>query len=288
MTQPARVALVTDSTACMPPELYQKYSISVAPQVLIWGNETFRDGVDIQPNEFYKRLAKATVMPSTSQVTPSEFYAIFKQLTEQGQQVLAILVAATLSGTIASAVQAKAMLPPNQAEQIEIVDSHSVAMAMGFHLLEAGKAAAQGASLAECKALAEEARNHTGVVLTVDTLEFLHRGGRIGGATRFLGTALNIKPILELRDGRIEALERVRTRGKSLNRLVELAEKGVAGRKPVRLAFLHANAEADALKLMNLTNGYLKPVEFYITPVSPVIGTHTGPGTAGIVYMAGM
>jgi DegV family protein with EDD domain len=161
-------------------------------------------------------------------------------------------------------------------------------MAMGFHVLAAARAAEAGASLAECKAIAEKAREHTGILLTVDTLEFLHRGGRIGGASRFLGTALNIKPILELVEGRLEPLERVRTRGKAVARLVELLEERVGDRRPVRLAVIHANAAVDAQALLTLANVKMKAIEALVTDVSPVIGTHVGPGTIAITYMAGM
>jgi DegV family protein with EDD domain len=122
----------------------------------------------------------------------------------------------------------------------------------------------------------------------VDTLEFLHRGGRIGGGARFLGTALNIKPILEVRDGRIEALERVRTRTKSLTRLIELVEERTAGKSPLRLATLHANAPDEARSLLTEATNRLGAVENIFSEVSPVIGNHAGPGTVGLAYMAGM
>jgi DegV family protein with EDD domain len=281
----SRVAVVTDSTAYIPGDLVEQHQITVTPQVLIWGEETFRDGVDIQPNEFYTRLKKAKVMPTTSQATIGSFKNIFENLAEQNVEILAILVAEKLSGTIDSARQAQAMLPD---ARIEIVDSGSVAMALGFTTLTAARAAQNGASLAECKALAERAAKHTGVVFAVDTLEFLHRGGRIGGGTRFLGTALNIKPILELKNGHVEAIERVRTRKKSLQRLIELVEERVAGRQPVRLAMLHANAPEDARELMNEAAARLNPVETVFSQVSPVVGTHAGPGTVGLAFMAGM
>ena len=217
----SKIALVTDSTVSMPKELTEKYNIIVAPQVLIWGAETFEDGVDITPSEFYTRIKKATIMPSTTQVTVASFHEIYKKLLEQDYQILSILVSSKLSGTVNSAVQAKEMMPPDA--PIEIVDSNSTAMAMGFHLLTVARAIQQGASLPECVALAQKATQHTGIFFAVDTLEFLHRGGRIGGATRFMGTLLNFNPILELRDGRVEAAERVRTRGKSLERIRELA-----------------------------------------------------------------
>ena len=280
-----KIAIVTDSTVYLPKELVEKYFIKVAPQVLVWGNETYADGVDIQPSEFYERLKTAKVMPSTSQVTPATFHKIFTELYEQDYQILAILLSEALSGTIASAVQAREMFP---GATIEIVDSRTTSMATGFHVLRAAEAVAQGASLAECVEVAERARQHTGVVFAVDTLEFLHRGGRIGSGTRFLGTALKLKPILEVVGGRVEAVERVRTRKKSLERLVELVEERIAGRKPVRLATLHASAADDAQELLAQANRRIESIENIFTEVSPVVGTHTGPGTVGLAFMAGM
>ncbi len=159
---------------------------------------------------------------------------------------------------------------------------------MGFHLLTVARAIKQGATLPECLALAQKALGQTGIFFAVDTLEFLHRGGRIGGATRFLGTLLNFKPILELRDGRVEAVERVRTRRKSLSRIVELVVEQVGSRTPVRLASLHANAAEDAQIVLNEASEKLNPVESYMSEVSPVIGANAGPGVVGLVYMAGM
>lgn len=281
----SKVALVTDSTAYIPADLVQKYHLTVAPQELIWGDKTYQDGVDIQPDEFYQRLKTASVMPTTSQVTIPNFKQIFQKLLEEGNDILAILISAKLSGTIDSAVQAKQMLPD---ANIEIVDSYTTAMAMGFQVLTVAKAAQEGATLAECKRLAEEARNHVGVIFAVDTLEFLHRGGRIGGGSRFLGTALNIKPILEVVGGRVEAVERVRTRKKSLDRVVELIEERTRGKNPIRIASLHANAEEEARGLLKEVTQRVNPVETIFTTVSPVVGTHAGPGTLGLAYMAGM
>jgi DegV family protein with EDD domain len=252
---------------------------------LIWGEENYLDGVDIQPSEFYTRLKSAKIMPSSSQVTPKIFYEIFKAQVDQGNQVLAVLVSTDLSGTIASALQAKEMLP---GASIEIIDSRTTAMAMGFQVLAAARAAENGASLAEMKAIAEQARNHVGVVFAVDTLEFLHRGGRIGGGSRFLGAALNIKPILEVTGGKVEGIEKVRTRSKSLSRLVEIIAERIGGQTSVHLATLHANALDDAQLLLQEATAQLKPVESILAEVSPVVGTHAGPGTVGLAFMAGM
>ncbi|NMC14972.1 MAG: DegV family protein [Chloroflexi bacterium] len=280
----SKVAIVTDSTAYIPPELVEQYKIHVAPLELIWGDETFRDGVDIQPKEFYTRLKTATIMPTTSQVTIPYFQELFTDLIGKDFSVLCILISEKLSGTVNSAVQARKILPESP---IEIVDSYSTSMALGFIVMTAAKAATQNASLKECKELAEQARRHTDVVFAVDTLDFLHRGGRIGGASRFLGTALNIKPILQVADGQVEAVEKVRTRSKSLSRLVELVEERSSGKRPLRIAVVHANAEADARDLLEQTKK-LHAEEYVLSQVSPVIGTHAGPGTVGIAFMAGM
>jgi len=282
----SKIALVTDSTASMPKELSDKYNIIVAPQILIWGEETFEDGVNITPSEFYTRLKKATIMPSTTQVTVAKFHELYQSLLAQDYQILTVIISAKLSGTLNSALQAKAMFPAEA--PIEIVDSNTTAMAIGFHLLTIARAIKQGATLPECVALAQKAREHTGIFFAVDTLEFLHRGGRIGGATRFLGTMLNFKPILEVRDGRVEAIERVRTRRKSLSRIVELVVDQIGNRTPIRLASLHANAPEDAQAVLDEASEKLKPIETYSSEVSPVVGVHAGPGVVGLVYMAGM
>lgn len=281
----AKVALVTDSTAYIPPELVKEYDISVAPQILIWNGEELRDDVDIKPDEFYQRLSRTTVMPSTSQVTPAGFHKIFKEKVDAGYEVLAVLISEKLSGTIASALQAREMLP---GAPIEIFDSRITAMAMGFQVIEAAKLAKLGASLSDCKAAAEMVSDRVGVIFAVDTLEFLHRGGRIGGAARFLGTALKLKPILEVNGGRVEAIERVRTRAKSLERLIELVEERTQGRRPLHLATLHANARQEACELLETASRRLGAAQSILSEVSPVVGTHAGPGTVGLAYMAGI
>jgi DegV family protein with EDD domain len=281
----AKVAVVTDSTSYIPTEFIQKYQIEVAPQVLIWGDQTLEDGVDILPLEFYKRLSSSKTLPTTSQVTPRSFEKSFKKLVDQGYDILSILISDQLSGTIASAIQAKDNFP---GANIEIVNSKTTAMALGFIVLAAARAAESGADLMECKRIAEMATGNVGVVFAVDTLEFLHRGGRIGGAAKLFGTALNIKPILEVTGGRVESIEKVRTRSKSLGRLVELIEERIAGRSPIHLATLHANAADEALQLLDTASKKLSAVESIFSEVSPVVGNHAGPGTIGLAFLAGV
>jgi DegV family protein with EDD domain len=283
----SKIAIVTDSTAYIPADLIQKYNLTVTPQVLIWGEETFRDGVDIQPDEFYARLKTTKVMPTTSQVTPITMKTTFEDLIGKGYDVLGIFLSAKLSGTIQSAVQAIEMMG-TAGEKVTYVDSWSTAMAMGFQVLAVARAVADGADLNEAVALAEKAREHTGVYFAVDTLEFLHRGGRIGGAKRFFGTALNVKPVLAVQDGHIEAVEQIRTKKKALERVLELVVEQTTGKTPIHLAALHASAEEEAQTLLEKATKELDAIESIMSTVSPVVGTHAGPGTVGLAYMAGM
>ena len=193
-----KIALVTDSTAYIPGELSKAYNITIVPLNLIWGDQTYRDGVDIQPDEFSARLQPTKVMPTTSQVPVLDMQRTFQELVDKGFEVLGIFISANLSGTWQSAIQARAALGAF-GEKVHVIDSNATSMAMGFSVLAAAPAAQQGASMNDCIALAEEACRHVGVYFVVETLEFLHRGGRIGGATRFIGSALNLKPILDER-----------------------------------------------------------------------------------------
>ena len=283
----SKVAIVTDSTAYIPKDLREKYPISVVPQVVTWGEEVFEDDVTITPEQFYTRLRSAKVMPKTSQVSVVNMHKAFETLLAQGYEVLGMFVSSKLSGTFQSANLAREELT-NGRDKIHLIDSETVAMALGFQVLAVVRAAQEGASVPDCLALAEKAKSHTGVYLTVDTLEFLHRGGRIGGAQRFLGTALNLKPVLAVEGGRIEPVERVRTRMKALDRVVEIVAEKCAGKSPVRIATLHADAQQDAKYLLDKIVPLVNPVETVMAAVSPAVGANAGPGTVGLAYMIGM
>jgi DegV family protein with EDD domain len=275
------IQIVTDSTGYIPADLVRKYSIQVAPQILIWGDETLRDGIDILPDAFYERLKTASVMPTTSQATVADFHEFFQKAAAQGRPVLAILLSSKLSGTISSAVQAKELVPQ---AHVEIIDSYATSMAMGYQVLAAARAAESGKGFADVVAVARDAVNKTGVVFVVDTLEFLHRGGRIGGAAKLLGTALNLKPVLELRDGRLEPVEKIRTKTKAVSRMLDIVEERVKGKANVRLATIHAAARDEAQRLLDEAVARLRPVEAFVVEASPVVGTHAGPGTVGLAY----
>ncbi len=282
----AKVGIVTDSTATIPDELIQQYTIRVVPLILIWGQETFQDGVDMLPGEFYRRLSTSRIMPTTSQATIPSMQKAFSDMLAEGLDVLGIFLSSKLSGTVDSALQARKLIPGAE-EKISIVDSLATIMAMGWPVLTAARAAEAGENLAECTRVAEQARDQTSVLFVVETLEFLRRGGRIGGAQALLGTALNIKPVLELQDGRIESVERIRTKRKAIERMLALASERIGGRSPIRVATAHADCEDEALVILEKARQRFNPIETVVTPLSPVIGAHAGPGTVAISYMTG-
>lgn len=278
----AKVAIVTDSSPYIPENIILENNIHVVPLTVIWGDEDFYDGVDITPVEFYQRLDNAKVMPSTSQPSVADFEVLFRSLHEEGYDILSILISEDLSGTVSSATQAKKMLPE---ANIEIINSKTLAMALGFLVLSAARAANQGASLSECKRLVENNLDKVGVIFVLDTLEFLHRGGRIGGAKRFMGTLLNVKPVLAIQDGLIVPVDSVRTQKKALERIVDLIEERTSGQKNIRLATLHADNPDTAQFIMDKALERIPSVEQVFSEVSPVIGTHAGPGAVGLAYL---
>ncbi|HEY3310444.1 MAG TPA: DegV family protein [Anaerolineales bacterium] len=277
-----KVAILTDSTANIPAGLLQQYDIHSVPLDVVWGQETFEDGVTLSPHEFYDRLNNSKIMPSTSQPSVGKMQAAMDALLGRDQVVLGIFLSAQLSGTFQSAIQARALL--SAGSEVEIVDSQMTTLAMGFQVLAAARAAAQGAGLADCVQAAAQVRQNSGVYFMVDTLEFLHRGGRIGGAQRFFGTALGTKPILYMNDGKIDSFERVRTKGKALDRLLDIVVEKCAGKSPVRLAAAHASALDEARALLAKASQRLNPLETLIADLSPVIGAHVGPGTVALAY----
>ena len=279
----SKIAIVTDSTSFLPSDLVKKHNITVTPQVLIWDEETLQDGVDIQPSEFYTRLKNSKTMPSTSQVSPNVMQSTFQGLVDKGYEVVGIFVSSKLSGTLQSAAQGKEQMG-TAGEKVTLVDSYATSMSLGLIALAAARAADNGANLKETVAIAEKAKQNSGLFFAVDTLEFLHRGGRIGGAQRFIGSALNLKPILALKEGKVEGVERIRTKSKAHDRVLELIAEQVTGKPNIRLATLHANAGEEAKALLDRTAQQVKAVETIFAEVSPVVGTHAGPGTVGLAY----
>jgi len=285
----AKVAVVTDSTGFIQPEFTRGLPIFYIPLHVIWGDETYLDNVDLTPDQFYAKLKVSKILPSTSQPSPAAFRDLYIKLIDEGYDILSVHIASKLSGTVDSAIQARNLLPGSH---IEIVDSETTSLAMGFQVLAGARLAAQGATLKECKVEAERARDNTGVYFVLDTLEFLHRGGRIGGAQAFMGTLLNLKPILEIRHGRVEAVERVRTSTKARERMIDLFYNRVEQfRCPVRIATLYTSDATQATELLEKARarfGLTDVGEAIQGQVGPVLGVHAGPGALGLAFMAGM
>jgi DegV family protein with EDD domain len=279
----SKIAIVTDSTSFLPAELIKKHNITVAPLILIWDKQTFQDGVDIQPSEFYTRLNSAKTMPSSSQTSPATMQSIFQNLVDKGYDVVGLFISSKLSGTVQSAMQGKEMMGA-AGEKVTVIDSLATSVNLGLIVLAAARAAESGVNLNECIAITEKTCKNSGVFFAVDTLEFLHRGGRIGGAQRFVGSMLNLKPILALEEGKVEGVERIRTKSKAHERVIELIADKVKGKSNIRLAIAHANASADAKAMLDDAAKRLGPIETIFTEVSPVVGAHTGPGTVALAY----
>ena len=280
-----KVIVTTDSSAYLPQQYVDELGVEVIPLMLNWEGKTYRDGIDIQPDEFYTRLSQSSTLPTTSQTSVNDYIKLYQRLLDEDYAVLVMPISQGISGSYFSAVQAKESFP---GAPVEVVDTKLVSMALSFQVLAAAHAARDGASLEECKQVAYEAYNHIGVYFVVDTLKYLHAGGRIGGGKRFMGTTLNIKPILEIRDGKIEAVKSVISISKALDAMVQLVEKDIAGRKPVRVSVFHAQADEKARVLLDDITKRLNADESILSYVSPVIGSHVGPGTLSIAYMAGM
>ena len=272
------IQIITDSTCDLPPEIVARYGIKIIPLQLIFGDETLRDGVDISYEEFFRRLRLANPLPTTSQPPVGVFKAAFEESLREGREVLGIFISSRLSGTFATAEAAKELLP---GEPITLVDSLSTSLGMGLQVIAAARAVERGASREEAAALVVRLREKVRVYFTLDTLDYLHRGGRIGGAQAFLGTLLNVKPLLILRDGRVEAYERVRTKRKALERMLEAVLSEV-GPEPAFVGVLHGEAEAEAKMLAEQAQARARCREMLTSTITPVLAAHTGPGVVGI------
>jgi DegV family protein with EDD domain len=257
-----RVAIVTDSTADLPPVLAAARSISVVPLTLHFDGKSLLDGVDITPEEFYRKLPSASTHPTTSQPSPGRFAETYSALLEDHDAVVSIHISEKLSGTYASARQGADLTDP---KRVHVIDSELVSMSLGLVALVASALAAM--------------RPHVQTYFSVATLEFLRRGGRIGRASALLGSVLQVKPVLCIRDGLVTPLERVRTFDRALNRVVELTREVNTG-KGVCLIVGHADAQSDAERVAR----DLEPIAdtLMIQPLGPVVGAHAGPGVVGV------
>ncbi|MBN1230725.1 MAG: DegV family protein [Anaerolineales bacterium] len=276
-----KVIVVTDSIASVPQELVDELEIRVVPAIVIWGEEQLKEGIDITAEQFFPRLKKSKVIPTTTQPGPEDFRVVFEDILSRGYDVLGVFISNKLSGTFNSAYQARKLFPDVQ-DRIIVIDSLLASMGTGWGAIDAARAAASGANLATCAEIAQKTLENTLVVLMVDTLEYLHRGGRIGGASRLVGTMLSFKPILQLVDGQLEPRDKVRTRKKAMEYLLTVGEE-FASNGTARVATMYTDNKEEAQSLnAHLAKRY-NAVETVISCVSPAIGVHVGPGTIALV-----
>jgi len=276
------VRVVTDSTACLPPERLSSLGVDVVPLRVQIGQRTATDGVDVSSAEVARAL-RSKVTVSTSRPTPAEFAERFQQVLDGGaSHVVSVHISSALSGTWESAVLAAQDFPHGV---VRVVDSRSTAMGLGFAVIAAAEKAAAGGSAAEVQGAATATVDATRTLFYVDTLEHLRRGGRIGTAAALFGTTLSVKPLLQLVEGQIVPLEKVRTSTKALARLVELTVRG-AGTRPVDLAVHHVAAADRAKDVERQLREQLPRLgESSVSELGPVIGAHLGPGVVGTVLV---
>ncbi len=272
----SRVAVVTDSTADLLPELAAANQVTVVPLTVNLDGRSYLDGVDLSPAEFYRLLQATSSHPTSSQPAPGQFKEAYERLLADHDEVVSIHVSPKLSGTMSSAQQAAAMIG---GERIHVLDSQFASMPLAALVLVAAARAARGGDASEILEDVTRVRETLRCYFAVSTLEFLRRGGRIGAAGALLGSVLQIKPILAIEDGQVVPLERVRTHDRAIGRLIELARSVDRG-SGLCLVIGHAAAEPAAQALAQELQGVARSL--VIQPLGPAVGTHAGPGTVGV------
>jgi DegV family protein with EDD domain len=248
--------------------------------LILFGEQVFRDEVDLTAPQFYRMLPEAQTPPSTSTPSMGDFLRLYQRLSQEAEAIVSIHLAREFSATIEAAQEASQML---ESIPVRVIDSHLVAMAQGFVVLEAARAVAAGEGLDQVVKRAQELIPRVNLIATLDTLEYLRRGGRIGGAAALLGTMLQIKPVIYVREGQVGVLEKPRTRKKAVQRMVEIMAERV-GSRPVHAAVLHGHALEEAERLKEEVASHFNCRELYVTELTPVLGTHGGPGALGLVF----
>jgi DegV family protein with EDD domain len=267
------IKIVTDSTADIPPDL--SAGITVVPCFIQFGTASYLDGVDITREQFYARLTGGDVMPKTAAPSAGIFEETYRRVIGEGDEVISLHVAGALSGMINSARLGAEAVPQ---ARITVYDSESVTMGLGWMCVAAARAARQGKSMAQIIARLDEMKTRAHIFAALDTIEFLRRSGRVGWASSMVGQLLHIKPLIGVYRGAVRLLDRVRTRARSIQRLVELvANLG----KLESLAVLHTTAQDAALQLAGEV-AHLAPLPIPVVEVTPVIGTHAGPNGLGL------
>ena len=276
-----KVAIVTDSVANLPTDVIREHNIYVIPQILTWEGKSLLDQIDITTEEFYRRLPLSKELPKTSQPAPGQFTEHFQKVAEGAESIVAIFVSEALSGTFQSAhLGAEAMGD----YPIELVDSRSASLGLGLLAVAAARYAAEGHDYHAVAAYVRSLVPRLRVMFVVDTLEYLHKGGRIGGAKRLVGSVLSIKPVLHLEDGKIEPLASIRTKSKAIQHMLDVVLEEMRGKSKIHAGVIHANAAEEALYIADRVRSEVNPNELLINELTPVIGANVGPGVVGMGY----
>lgn len=277
-----KVKIVTDNTTDLPEKIIREYGIEVVPLSVHFGHDTYLPGVDLTGKEFYELFKKSEELPKTSQVSMGKFLKIYQELAGEVNQIISIHLSARLSGTFHSATNAA-----DHVERVKVypVDSESVSMGMGFQIMAAVKVLDNGGSVEEALQAIERVKENLEIYFYVETLEYLEKGGRIGKAKSLLGSLLNIKPILQLKEGEIQPFEKVRGFKKGFKRLYDLVREYLGDSDPgqIQLAIMHIENQENAIKLKEKILKDLGIDEIYVRELGPIVGTHIGPGVLGIV-----
>jgi DegV family protein with EDD domain len=278
----ANTAVVLDSTADFPdaPERFPNFR--VVPLYVRFGDESFRDYVDIDPTRFYERLQASTELPTTSQPTPGDFLAVYEELAPRYEHVLSLQISSTLSGTYGSAVAAGEMLGD---DKVRVIDTRTVSASLALLALGIQRRLERGTTNEEIDAFVERYRRDHKLLFTVNTLEYLAKGGRIGKAAAFAGNLLNVKPILTIRDGEVVPLKRVRGNQKAFQEFRDLFESTSTDSPALKVGIAHAAAPERLDALRELVEHVRPHAQIEIaTQLGAVIGTHAGPGTVGFFW----
>jgi DegV family protein with EDD domain len=279
------VGVLTDSCASIPEVLIEELRIEVVPYYVHRGVETLRDLVDVQRGEFFRWLSTARELPKTANPGPGDYLEAFKDLAQRTKEIISIHMTSIGSGAYQSATAAKEMAREVLPElRIEVIDSRNVSLCQGWMVIEAARAALADKSLDDIVQLVKEMIPKTRMIQTADTLRYLYMGGRIGKAQHLVGSLLKIKPLIGMEDGVIVPLGTARSRRKAYVRMAEMMEEAVGYMGRVKVAFVHAAALEEIEKLRSEVEERLTCVETVVAELSPALGVHTGPGTAGVCY----
>lgn len=275
------IKIVTDTTAVLSPEYCAQHEITVVPQIIRFGEETYREGVDLTEAEFLQRLKTEPQLPATAAPAPGLFDEVYRAAAEQGHSILSIHPSSDVSGTIASAHVARELYAN---ADIRVLDMRTVAGNLGEAVKQAVEWRAAGLNADELEARLRALIPHSRTYFLVATLEYLRRNGRIGGAASLLGSVLQIKPILQLSEGHVEPLDKVRTHQKAKERLKELVLADCPRTPAARLCVMHADAETEADELRATLSAVLQIADISLYSLGAAITTHTGPGTLGVGF----